>query len=232
MKPKKIKFSSDLEYLPIPKAAHAFIPDWYKKSDKHQGGSPGLDETYASKAAVKACFPFRDALTSGYIIELPVGVEVYGDVNYEPSFKWAIGPDPIVVRNPELNPLVPIPIGCSSMHLAWKIPHVTKTPPGYSCLVTHPLNRFDLPFLTLSGVVDTDSGMQQGLIPFFIKDNFRGIIEAGTPIAQIVPFKREEWESEQDQRLLSLGEKLNFLSSRVISGGFYGKNSWKNKKYR
>jgi len=34
-------------------------------------------------------------------------------------------------------------------------------PAGYSLLITHPFNRHDLPFVTLTGLVDADSLLRQ-----------------------------------------------------------------------
>lgn len=33
--------------------------------------------------------------------------------------------------------------------------------------------------------------------PFFIKDGWAGIIEAGTPLAQLIPVKRDSWVSKK-----------------------------------
>ena len=35
-------------------------------------------------------------------------------------------------------------------------------------------------------------------VPFVIKNNFSGIIERGTPMFQVIPFKREKWDSKFD----------------------------------
>ena len=65
----------------------------------------------------------------------------------------------------------PPPAGHSNHHFAWELPISFRTPPGYSILVTHPLNRFDLPFTTTSGLMDSDRWVTGGNIPFFFKNN-------------------------------------------------------------
>jgi hypothetical protein len=75
---------------------------------------------------------------------------------------------------------------------AWSI----KTPPGYSCLFTQPFHRNSV-FTILDGVVDTDTYTAPVHFPFTFNDwGFEGLIPAGTPIAQVIPFKRESWEME------------------------------------
>ena len=90
------------------------------------------------------------------------------------------------------------PRGYHMKHFAWWADWAVELPDGYSALYTHPLNRFELPFLTTSGVVDNDKVHLPGTMPFFLLKGVRGILPAGTPYAQIIPFKREHWESEVD----------------------------------
>jgi hypothetical protein len=60
-------------------------------------------------------------------------------------------------------------------------------------LFTHPLNRLDLPFRTLSGVVSSDQ-WTAGFVHFpavWTDESFEGVLEAGTPVAQAFPVPRE-----------------------------------------
>lgn len=78
-------------------------------------------------------------------------------------------------------------------HNYWTI----QTPPGWSCLFVAPLNRPALPVEILAGVVDTDT--YASLINFpFIATGADGVhvIEKGTPLVQIIPFRRSEAELE------------------------------------
>ena len=70
-----------------------------------------------------------------------------------------------------------------------------ETPPGYSLLVTHPVNRYDLPFTTLTGLVDTDLYKNDFInFPARWRDGgFNGVLPKGTPVAQCLPVKRELW---------------------------------------
>ncbi len=76
-------------------------------------------------------------------------------------------------------------------HNLWTI----EAPDGYAVLFTHPFNRFDLPFTTLTGVVDCDQYHDNWVhFPARWHDvNFSGLLRKGTPIAQCLPIKRENW---------------------------------------
>ena len=62
-------------------------------------------------------------------------------------------------------------------------------------LFTHPANRFDLPFTTLTGLVDCDRYHDNWIhFPAHWHDaNFSGVLPKGTPVAQCMPVKREDW---------------------------------------
>ncbi len=79
-------------------------------------------------------------------------------------------------------------------HNLWTI----EAPEGYSVLFTHPLNRFDLPFTTITGLVDCDRYRDNWVhFPAHWHDiNFSGVVPKGTPIAQVVPVRRETWSAE------------------------------------
>jgi hypothetical protein len=236
---KKIKFipvsmNNDInteladKYLDVPIPIKRVIPDWYKKTEMFIGGKPDINN-YGSNAAIKACIPFLDSMTSGYTIQLwtDILVEKNGD---EQMLRWLRFPDPIGMRQDGIAKGLPIPAGHSDVHYVWNIPWATQTPDGYSVLITHPLNRFDLPFTTLSGIIDSDRFSSGGLYPFFLKKDFEGIIPAGTPLMQIIPFKRENWESEKDKDLSKKAMQDGWKTRSVVSG-FYKKNRWAKKQY-
>jgi hypothetical protein len=68
--------------------------------------------------------------------------------------------------------------------------------PGYSLFATHPVNRADLPFRLLTGVVDCDRFTDVGILfPAVWTDaNFEGVLPRGTPIAQCFPILRDALE--------------------------------------
>jgi hypothetical protein len=114
----------------------------------------------------------------------------------------------------------------------WKynIPWRVKTPPGYSCIFTTPFNRPELPFQPLTGVVDTDS-MFQINTPFILNlEEGEHLIEAGTPVVQIIPFKREPWNHNiKEFTKNDLDLEVNLITS--FFNNFYKRNHHKKKTF-
>jgi hypothetical protein len=67
---------------------------------------------------------------------------------------------------------------------------------GYSLFATHPVNRADLPFRLLTGVVDADRFSDVGILfpAVWTDPNYDGVLPAGTPVAQCFPVSREALE--------------------------------------
>ena len=208
---KKIKFTDVLNpegTLDKPKPASEYIPQWYKdsKSYLNEFGKkiPSLDGT--PNATIKRCMPLWDMMTAGYIMETPYDIYVR-QTPEGPFFQWGF------VKAMEFQPKEQLqdhpwfrdePLGIRILH-PWSI----KTPKGWSILILQPTHREALPLEVIPGIIDTD--MYSVPTNIFIKltdKNFEGLIPKGTPLIQIIPFKRESWIS-------SLGgkkEKNKFLS--------------------
>ena len=77
-------------------------------------------------------------------------------------------------------------------------PWILKTPKGYSTLFVPPFNNRDIMFEAISGVIHTDVFTTYMNIPFIWTGppDFKGVIKRGTPMVQMIPFKREEFEHE------------------------------------
>ena len=136
-----------------------------------------------------------------------------------------------VRNNDYTNKTLPTPEGFSDLHFVWISKIALKIPRGYSMVFTHPLNRFDLPFQTLSGVIDGEFCMyHNGSIPVFFSKTFEGVIPKGTPFAQIILFKTEDWQSEFNENLLKEANDA-YTQSCSVSSGWYKKNIWKRKSY-
>jgi hypothetical protein len=176
------------------------VPDWYKEISQYIeiNNQKGLriKNGYAN-TTIKHCVPFLDAITLGYTLVLESDVLVSWEDN-NPSFNWKGSQEIITEHSYEQFKGIPIPEGYIPIVLKWDNKHVINTPKGYSCLITHPINRFDLPFQVITGLVDTDVYPLPVKLPFFVKKNWSGVIEKGTPLAQIVPIKREKWSIKKE----------------------------------
>ena len=234
---KKIKFASSgfehgklLQYAEVPSPAKNFIPEWYRstKNIKRDSASTALLRN------IKDCMPFADALLSGYMWTTPsdLYVERIPDSKY-PQLAFSENIDFISDRESDTAGLMKVPDGCYETHFVWRHPMHISVPKGYSLLITHPLNRHDLPFISLSGIVDCDSNpLRPGNYPFFIKKNFDGLIPKGTPALQIIPIKRENWVSERDEEMISPKSWFkNIYEIQSVTGGWYKKNHWNRKSY-
>jgi|LakMenEpi03Aug12_release.lakeMendotaPanAssembly.Ray.scaffolds.fasta_scaffold251391_4 hypothetical protein len=218
--------------LEPPTPSKKLLPKWYIDMEPWIGGKPKIREL-ASNNTGKQCVPFLDSLTFGYMLRLHTDVEVIREPGVKTAtITWKVPPNPVIHRDPGGIKGFPVPSGHDSDNWAFLGRFGFKVPNGYSVLVTHPLNRFDLPFTITSGIMDADSYFAEGSIPFFLKSNFEGVIERGTPIAQIIPFKKESWSSEvsYDDKYMNASEQVKFDANSVLSG-YYKKMFWNKKTF-
>jgi hypothetical protein len=209
------------------------MPDWFKKIEKFAGGKLGV---LPSTITVKNCAPFMDAFLTGYYIPAPVDFLVE-QTNNGPRITWNFfdfdykETDFIIERDKGMVPTLPVPKGFHDNHFSWSTKQILRVEKGYSLLITHPLNRDDLPFRTMSGVVDANYPMSGGKMPFLLQMGFEGIIKAGTPIAQIIPIKRENWISLEKKYEKSL--TINFFNNVNLNMIRNYKNKfWTRKSYK
>lgn len=216
-------YKVDKNVYPIP--ASKLLPKWYKELDSYIGKArkPNL-ETNKTTGTMKKCIPVFDAITAGYLILLPCDVYV-STVDGAPYYQWA-NYDLISFHPIEQGPTHPLSNGFP--YPKFLNPWAIKTPKGYSCLFTAPKHR-DNPFTILDGIVDTDSYDAPVNFPFVMNDpKWEGLITAGTPIAQVIPFKRDVFsmeiaDSNYSQTLVQLRSK--FFDS-------YKNYFWHKKDYR
>ena len=210
------------------------IPEWFKKIEKFSGGKLSI---FPSTITVKSCAPFMDTFLTGYYMPLPVDLLVEQTIN-GPRITWNFfdleykETDFVIERDTGMVPTLPIPKGFHNNHFSWSTKQVLKVENGYSLLITHPLNRDDLPFRTLSGVVDTDNYHLPVQFPFHYISDSEGtsIIKKGTPLCQIIPFKRDNWEMETLEYDQEKNDKRRFEHSRQIIRS-YKNQYWERKKF-
>jgi hypothetical protein len=233
MKIKFIPFGiQDFDLVHIPKPAIQALPEWFKQMKPFTGGDTKHRLENGNKnVTIKWCNPFGDALGAGYFIFLENAVSVQKKGG-ESLFEWLSGGKEVISMHNKIQiDEKTVAAGYNKQpfkfHNYWGI----KLPPGYSAIFTHPINRTELPFFTLTGVVDVDDYNNPVNFPFFIRDDFEGVIEAGTPIAQIIPFKREAWKMEV--------EKFDQLKTQSMVHKFYTnlfrpykRFYWKRKEYK
>jgi len=214
-----------------PQSSKKYIPDWFKSMPIEVKTIDGLESDYTAKK----CMPFLDSLTSGYTQELPC--DVYIDCNTEEddpviNYRWGGDFRPLSTRREDTRSSNSMPHfpGYYKTEFHWNTFWEPKTPPGYSTFYFHPANRFDLPFITHNGIIDTDVWSLTGPVPFVLKKGFSGLIPAGTPIYQMLFIKRDTWNSEQGKYDESYNKKIWHSVHRFMSDG-YKKQIWSKKEY-
>lgn len=212
----------------IPKPVNSLraAPEYFKavkpQSDKHPGNG-----------TVKRCVPFLDALSSGFIIPLWADVYVFArngelTVEFPPNFprQESLGSHSIV-QIPK-HPLAQKPYG--DMPLKFINPWVIETDPGVSCIFTSPLNHMETRFKILDGVVDTDTYYNCINFPFiWTGGDGEFIIPKGTPLVQVIPFRREQCELEISVTDFDKMQKVSGILGTKLKNG-YREEFWHNRK--
>ncbi len=212
----------DLGVIAEPKPAKTVLPDWFRKL-------PPVDKAQQAVAdnglTVKRCMPFFDAMATGWLLPLAATVRLeIKDDGATVDAGWEF--DRVMVSNHGAhqvagNPKEPRP-PCK-FHNYWSI----RTLPGWSCLFLPPLNRIQQPFECVSGLVDTDSYPAHIHFPFFATaPDGLYVIEKGTPLVQVIPFRRADIAIEAEIGAESNQEATDreaTFRNTIASEGWYRK---------
>jgi hypothetical protein len=167
----------------------------------------------------------------GYIMPLWTDVHVATKNGIYPEISWTTMEQPFELWSDEQVSSFEIPNGFSRSVFKFKHGWSIKTPPGYSCLITHPVGYPNTPYRSLTGVVDTDSEFETEInTPMVIQKGWEGIIEKGTPIVQVIPIKRNSWITKIkkfNKNSILIG--FDNVDSKFTR--FYKHNYWTRKKY-
>ena len=196
---------------PLP--AKKIIPEWFANAKKYWKDENDQEYTVSAEEkglGFKSCPALLDIFSAGYLFVTPCDVAIYKEGNKKNAVS-SLGFEDFCESRPFMGEF--------------------SYPEGYG---RDPLNRYELPFLTTNGIIDSDRYGSPGLMPFFIKEDFTGIIPKGTPFAQIIPFKREDWKAEYnfvtEEEMIKRHEKTAG-KYRVPFGGIYKRHTWVQKKY-
>ena len=182
------------ETLPRPLPATQALPDWLREMP----GTAFSDLHGRDVRTVKQCPPFVDAMRHGFVMRLPCDVVVA-----DGRFSWDWDLPTLAGETQPRSPLsfhVPAQVAGSPLAVAhgrtlikfnsfWTI----ELEAGYSLFATHPVNREDLPFRTLTGMVDSDRFNAVGILfpAAWTDERYEGVLPAGTPVAQCFPVSRD-----------------------------------------
>ena len=180
--------------IPSPFPASKGVPSWMKHL------TPEAErEDYQT---VKRCIPFLDAMTAGYIIPLPFDLTIaITPTGNQLLWKSEEEKDRLskytIVESHDSSQYPGAPFSQFKV-IKFYNPWIVETSPNTSCMFVPPLNRPELPYVPLSGIVDTDQYFNTVNLPCV----FPGLdvghqinLKMGTPMIQVIPFKRQEWKS-------------------------------------
>lgn len=191
----KIVFRCDpamLDLLARPTLARQALPEWLRRMPR-----AAFSDTHAQQVrTLKHCPPFIDAMSHGFVIPLPCDVRVSdGVLSWDwdhPALSVETHPNsPLSFHVPAQaagTPLFDPDVAFVKFNSFWTI----ELEPGYSLFATHPVNRADLPFRTLTGLVDSDRFSDVGVLfpAQWVDPGFDGVLPRGTPVAQCFPVER------------------------------------------
>ena len=209
-----------IDLLPRPVPAQAGLPDWLRQM------APRVPSALHQRSirSVKQCPPFVDAMAHGFLILLPCEVRVQDGV-----FSWDWPLPALALQHQPRAPLSfhvaeqvagsPLAQGSHAVlkfNSFWTI----ELDPGWSLMVVHPVNRDDLPFRLITGLVDADHFNAVGInFPArWTEPGFSGVLPRGTPVAQCYPVPREATrlvcEAMDSARL----QRADALAQQIMAG--------------
>ncbi len=217
----------DYDFYP-PKPAIKNIPDWYKEMAEYKEDKKNVIGNEVT-STIKKCMPVFDAMTAGYILFTQTDVWV-NENNGFPYYNWSSG-DGIQFHDPAQADKHPVANG--NPFPKWINPYGIKTEPGYSCLFLSPMHQDNSIFRIFPGIVDTDTYSNLVHFPFVLNDpKFQGLIPAGTPMVQVIPFKRDSFKMQNgnEKEVKSMKLIQNKLQSKYFNR--YKSMFWHRKEYK
>jgi len=247
---KQIEFICTEKYknlIPEPYPSYKKIPDWYLKTKNLEHSKCPFKKfvndikPVKKLTNIKTCPAVSDAINTGYIIPSwtnfmfrKIDNQIYfnWENTFEADYEYHHRNDEFEGMNdfesPQFNSF-------NKISSPWAI----KTSPGISCIVTHPFWSREKRFTTVSGVVHTD--VTPILLKWFFELNMnlennleidevtkeRNCIVRGEPLILIIPFVRENFESNvsyiSDQEYLSnIRERALYATHDWFGKSIYG----------
>ena len=203
--PLKFRCPEELyEAIPEPTPAREMMPDWYKEL-------PPDHSHHLESPTAKRCAPFLDAMQTGWVV--PLTADIWVETNENASeIKTHTKVDRDIMGDFAARQAGLSEDDDRSIIGKWKSEWIVETPDGWSMMITHPWNRNEYRWRTYTGVVDTDTDPIYLNAPFrWLEPNYEGLIKSGTPIAQVVPIKRDALLSEASVGPASEEERLDHV---------------------
>jgi hypothetical protein len=210
------------------------LPEWYKKTPSViDNGGIAFGQIGTT---VKKCMPIFDLISAGYLITAPC--DIYIDSTNPEKLQWSIPQglishqgDMFAVHAKEQYDKMPRNTSLHHKDLLRIFPFwAVGTPKGYSTIFLQPPYLDKTPLTALQAIVDTDAFITDGHLSFWVEKDFKGVIKQGTPLVQVIPFKRESWNSlvESAKRSKKVFETQRLKLRSVFSNAY--KNIFRSRK--
>jgi hypothetical protein len=240
-KNKKIKFNNVypklVDIFPEPEAISKNLPDWFKEQPVYFNNDKTVYNGF-QKITVKKCPAIFDIMSCGYILKCPI--DIFIDTTVSPP-KFDIPPQFANLKYPIMSfhsseQVSHYPIDKDNeidyvirINMVWLV----STEKGHSSLFIDPQHKDRSPLRTVSAIIDTDVFQSDGNFSFFVQKNFKGILKMGTPLVQVVPFKRDNWESSINKKFDPIsGLRYQRFKVRSMFSNGYKKFFWNKKEYK
>jgi hypothetical protein len=225
------------DVFPLPEPGTKNVPNWYREQPAIAGENPSIPQQGNLRLTVKKCQAFFDAMSIGYILKVPV--DIYIDTT-EGKFELQIPAhlqrfSSLFISEHSAEQISHLPfdkdIYCDKVlriHPTWMV----QTDEGYSTIFMNPMHQESTPLNAVEAIIDTDKFWSDGHLSFLVKKNFKGIIKQGTPMIQVLPFKREEWEMEIDKTFDSGKTEEQRARVRSTFQNGYRLKFWQKKTFK
>ncbi len=238
----KILFlTADPEFVDLapPKPAKEFIPAWYKHLQREWSYMNEQDDSWNTVPykdnSMKKCPTVKDIMTAGYIIPLWLDLKI--SHNKQTGFNWYnkhAYNDTVTYHDPASIGNMPFQPTSFDTALKFTNPWDIITPPGWSVLITQPWYHRIWEIEIMPSLVETDSYHQMN-IPFIYHGVGEKTFRQGTPLIQVIPYKRsafdlEEFESREMDDLDKKYYAKSRSAERTRQNGFYRWLTQQNKK--
>lgn len=223
-----------IDLLPRPVPAHAMLPDWLRAM------APRAESPVHGRSirTVKQCPPFVDAMSHGFLMLLPCDVRVDA---MRFSWDWPLPPlatpahprAPLSFHVPEQvegSPLAHERRSALKFNSFWTV----ELEAGWSLMVVHPVNRDDLPFRLVTGMVDSDRFIDVGInFPAVWTDpDFCGVLPRGTPVAQCYPVPRAALALHCEPMAAQGVARYDAVSAGILAGPGVYRRGYRSKRER
>jgi len=238
-----------IEFIPLdehakmfpPKPAKMSLPDWYKNMDSY---NQGMDWTAKSRFendfpgtvfTIKRCIPVQDYMMNGYTIFTNTEIILTNYLGQQEVNQcyWATPRKGDYLFG--IHPHIQCPIkfnGEKYDYIKIFSNWIVKTPPGYSCLIAQPFYNKEERFTLFPAIVDTDKFDQTVGFIGYMNPKYEHIkIDAGTPLINVFPFKREKWKMNVIDKVKKNEETKLHLLKKQFFENVYRKFYWTKKRF-